>query len=281
METMGNIAAMKEFAKTVKKNGKRLGLVPTMGYLHEGHLSLMKQAKAECDIVAASVFVNPIQFGAGEDFEEYPRDLSHDIDIAGKAGVDVIFVPSAAEMYPQDFRSYVEVTDITQQMCGSSRPGHFRGVTTVVNKLFNIIQPDRAYFGQKDAQQVAVIKRMVKDLNMNVEIITCPIVRETDGLALSSRNIYLNDNERTAALVLSRSLRATQGQLQAGLRDAEKVRAYLHDAISREPLAEIDYIAVCDANTLKEVDTIEGTVLIAIAARFGKTRLIDNIVWEG
>jgi len=281
MEIIRNIAAMKEFVRKVKNNGATLGFVPTMGYLHEGHLSLMRQAKAACDVVVASIFVNPIQFGPGEDYETYPRDLSRDAAVAEGAGVDVIFAPSVQEMYPSDFRSYVEVIDITSRLCGVSRPGHFRGVTTVVNKLFNIVQPDQAFFGQKDAQQVVVIKQMVKDLNMNVKVMTGPIIRETDGLAMSSRNVYLTEEERKAALVLSRSLRDVRQRLLAGERDAGQLRAFLEAQIAAEPLADIDYISICEASTLQEVDMVSGSVLIALAVRFGKTRLIDNMVWEG
>ena len=281
MEIIRNIAAMKEFVRKIKSNGATLGFVPTMGYLHAGHLSLLKQAKAACDVAVVSIFVNPIQFGAGEDYETYPRDLSRDATVAEGAGVDAIFAPSVQEMYPPDFLSYVEVTDITSRLCGLSRPGHFRGVTTVVNKLFNIVQPDQAFFGQKDAQQVAVIKQMVKDLNMNVEVITGPIVREADGLAMSSRNVYLTEEERKAALVLSRSLRDVQHRLLAGEKDAGQLRAFLEARIAAEPLADIEYISICDAGTLQEVDIVSGAVLIALAVRFGKTRLIDNILWEG
>lgn len=281
MEIIRNIAATKEFVRKVKINGATLGFVPTMGYLHEGHLSLMRQAKAACDVVVASIFVNPIQFGLGEDYETYPRDLSRDAAVAEGAGVDAIFAPSVQEMYSPDFSSYVEVTDITSRLCGSSRPGHFRGVTTVVNKLFNIVQPDQAFFGQKDAQQVVVIKQMVKDLNMNVKVITGPIIREADGLAMSSRNVYLTEEERKAALVLSRSLRDVRQRLLAGERDAGQLRAFLVARIAAEPLADIDYISICEASTLQEVDMVIGSILIALAVRFGKTRLIDNMVWEG
>lgn len=280
MEIIRHIAAMKEFVRKVKNNGATVGFVPTMGYLHEGHLSLMRQAKTACDVVVASIFVNPIQFGAGEDYETYPRDLNRDAAVAEEAGVNVIFAPSVQEMYPADFISFVEVTDITSRLCGASRPGHFRGVTTIVNKLFNIVQPDQAFFGQKDAQQVAVIKQMVKDLNMNVNIVTGPIIREADGLAMSSRNIYLTAEERKAALVLSRSLREVRQRLLSGEQDAGRLRAFLQEKITAEPLADIDYISICEAGTLKEVDIINGSVLIALAVRFGKTRLIDNLVWE-
>jgi pantoate--beta-alanine ligase len=281
MEILRDIAAVKAYVRKAKKNNNSIGFVPTMGYLHEGHLTLMREAKASCDTVIVSIFVNPMQFGAGEDYEEYPRDLTRDAAMAGDVGVDAIFAPGVGEMYPQGSTSYVEVKDVTERLCGASRPGHFRGVTTVVNKLFNIIQPDKAFFGQKDAQQVAVIKRMAKDLNMNVHIVAVPIVREADGLAMSSRNIYLSDKERKAALVLSRSLREVKQRLEMGERDAESLRAYLYANISAEALAHIDYVSISESNTLKEVDHIAEPVLIALAVRFGKTRLIDNMIWEG
>lgn len=281
MEIMRDIAAAKAYINKTRKNNNSIGFVPTMGYLHEGHLSLMREAKAACDIVVVSIFVNPMQFGAGEDYEEYPRDLTRDADMAANAGVDAVFAPGVSEMYPRGFSSYVEVTDITARLCGASRPGHFRGVTTVVNKLFNIIQPDKAFFGQKDAQQVAVIKSMVRDLNMNVHIIAVPIVREADGLAMSSRNIYLSDKERKAALILFKSLQQVKQRLEAGERNAELLRSYLYKVISAESLANIDYVSISESETLKEVDHIAGPVLIALAVRFGKTRLIDNMIWEG
>lgn len=281
MKILRDIAAVKDFINKVRKNNNSIGLVPTMGFLHEGHLTLMRQAKAACDIVVASIFVNPMQFGKGEDYKEYPRDLARDAARADCVGVDAVFAPAVTEMYPQGFASYVEVANITEKLCGASRPGHFRGVTTVVNKLFNIVQPDKAYFGQKDAQQVAVLKCMVADLNMNVKIITVPIVREEDGLAMSSRNVYLSTAERKAALVLSRTLQEVKQQLQAGERDANRLRTYLSANISAEPLADIDYVSISESNTMEEVEHITGSVLIALAVRFGKTRLIDNMSWEG
>lgn len=281
MIILRDIAAIKDFISQVRKKNKTVGFVPTMGYLHEGHLTLMKKAKETCDIVVVSIFVNPMQFGQGEDYEEYPRDLTNDGTMAASAGVDAVFAPTVAEMYPQSFSSFVEVTGVTEGLCGASRPGHFRGVTTIVNKLFNIVQPDKAFFGQKDAQQVAAIKRMVADLNMNVQILTVPIAREVDGLAMSSRNVYLSAEERKAALILFRSLQAVKQQLQAGERGAGYLRAFIQTTILTEPLADIDYISISDLETLKEVENIAGPILIALAVRFGKTRLIDNMIWEG
>lgn len=282
MEIIRDIAAMKEFVDAAKKAGKRIGFVPTMGYLHEGHLTLMQEAKQACDVVVASIFVNPLQFGQGEDYEEYPRDLTRDAAMAESVGVDVVFAPAVKEMYPRGYASYVDVEGITNRLCGASRPGHFRGVTTVVSKLFHIVEPDLAFFGQKDAQQVAVLKRMVEDLNMNLTIIVVPIVREHDGLALSSRNVFLNAAERSAALILSQSLAAAKQRLEQGERDATHIRAIISEMISTEPLANIDYISVSDFSSLEEIEgQITGATLIALAVRFGKTRLIDNIIWEG
>lgn len=260
--------------------GKSIGLVPTMGYLHEGHISLVEASRKENDITVMSIFVNPTQFGVNEDFDKYPRDFGGDSAKAGEAGTDIIFAPAAAEMYPQGYGTYVDLTGITDRMCGKSRPGHFRGVATIVAKLFNIVEPDRAYFGQKDAQQVAVISKMVRELNMNIEIVACPIVREKDGLAMSSRNIYISSEERKAALVLSKSLFTAEKLVADGERDAERLRLFIEKEINSEKLAEIDYITVVDATTLEEVKTLEGNVLAAVAVKFGKTRLIDNIVLE-
>lgn len=284
MKIVQTVEALKALIRQAKREGKTVGFVPTMGYLHEGHLTLMRQAKAEQDVVVASIFVNPLQFGPTEDFAVYPRDLERDSLLAESAGVDLLFTPSVEEMYPSGHASMltsVEVSEITTGLCGASRPGHFRGVTTVVNKLFNIVEPDRAYFGQKDAQQVAVIKQMVKDLNMNVTVVAVPIVRETDGLALSSRNVFLSQTERQAALVLSRSLRLANEMLAGGCRQAGELRKAIAEMIEKEPLAHIDYIAITDAETLKEAEVITKPVLVALAVRIGKTRLIDNMVWEG
>ncbi len=275
MKVIKIISEMKSFRKALPEP---VGLVPTMGYLHEGHISLVRQAKKDNASVVVSVFVNPTQFCPGEDFETYPRDLEGDVELLEEEGVDAVFAPEADEMYPANFSSRVEVTGITQKLEGNCRPGHFRGVTTVVNKLFNIVRPDRAYFGQKDAQQAAVIKKMVADLNMNLEVITCPIVREMDGLALSSRNIYLDPRERQASTVLYRSLMLAQGLYAQGERDAEIIRKEIVRLIKTEELARIDYVSIADPATLDELDEITGKALVSMAVKFGKTRLIDNVM---
>lgn len=280
MEILTTIQDIREKVSWIKGQGKSIGFVPTMGYLHEGHLTLVKEAKKECDFVILSIFVNPLQFGIGEDFEEYPRDLSRDTELAKGVGVDLIFAPSVKEMYPKGFQSYVDVKKVTEGLCGASRPGHFIGVTTVVNKLLNLTQADKAYFGQKDAQQVAVISTMVRDLNMNVEIIAVPIVREGDGLALSSRNVYLSPTERRAALVLNRSLQRASDAVSGGQREGKQIIEIVNKLIQEEPLAVIDYIELVSYPSLEPLDLIEGQVLLALAVRFGKTRLIDNIIME-
>jgi len=249
-----------------------------MGYFHEGHLTLMREARKETDLVVVSLFVNPTQFGPNEDFKSYPRDLDRDAAMAENVGVDMIFNPSVEEMYPQGYSTYVEVEGITGGLCGASRPGHFRGVTTVVTKLFNIVQPDRAYFGMKDYQQLKVIERMVRDLNMPLEIVSVPTVREPDGLAMSSRNTYLSPQERQAALVLRKALDYAQELVGSGLRDGGDLCARVQEFIGREPLASIDYVAVVDPDSLQPVDRIGDRVLVALAVRIGKTRLIDNAV---
>ena len=274
------IKELKNIIRTNKKQGHSIGFVPTMGFLHEGHLSLIRAAKKENDLVVVSIFVNPTQFGVGEDFEAYPRDLDNDAKLSEAAGADVIFNPSISEMYPEKYQTYVEVLEITNKLCGLSRPTHFKGVTTVVNKLFNIVEPDRAYFGQKDAQQVAVIQKMVRDLNMNVDIIPCPIVREADGLAMSSRNTYLNPEQRNAALVLSKSLFTAKDMINKGSRDAVEIKEAIINMINSEPLAAIDYVEIVDALTLNDITTIKDSILIALAVKIGRTRLIDNILVE-
>jgi len=284
MKIVTTIAELKKWVHEAKRAGKTVGLVPTMGYLHEGHLTLMRDAKVEHDLVVTTIFVNPLQFGPQEDFAAYPRDLDRDAKLAESAGVDILFVPSVEEMYPGgdgQVLTYVDVKLVSDTLCGASRPGHFRGVATVVAKLFNIAEADVAYFGQKDAQQVVVIRRMVEDLNMNIRIVTVATVRETDGLAMSSRNKYLNPDERKAALVLSRSLQLAKNQIFAGERDAVKIKASMVKLIEGEPLAKIDYVSIVDAELLAETIEIKGASLIALAVKFGKTRLIDNILWEG
>ncbi|WP_427339374.1 pantoate--beta-alanine ligase [Caloranaerobacter sp. DY30410] len=280
MNIIKSIEEMKNIISDEKAKGKSIGFVPTMGYLHDGHLSLMKRARKENDVVVVSIFVNPKQFGQGEDYEVYPRDIERDSKLAESVGVDYIFAPEVEEMYPEGYNTYVEVLGVTDKLCGASRPGHFRGVTTVVMKLFNIVTPDRAYFGQKDAQQVYVIKQMVRDLNMDVNIISCPIVREHDGLAMSSRNTYLSEEERRQALVLSKSLFWAKDMINKGERDAKTLIEGIKSMINEMPLADIDYVEIIDYDTFREVDKLKGNILIALAVRIGKTRLIDNILVE-
>lgn len=255
-----------------------VGFVPTMGYLHDGHLQLVRNAKKGNSVAVASIFVNPTQFAPNEDFNAYPRDLERDCQMLESVGADIVFVPADTEMYPQGYNTWVIVQGITQYLEGRSRPTHFQGVTTVCNKLFNIVQPDRAYFGQKDAQQALVIQKMVRELNMNLEIIVCPTVRESDGLAMSSRNIYLTPQERPAANVLYRSLMLAQDMYHQGEREAGKIKAAMAELVSKAPGANIDYISIADIETLADVEEISGKVLVSIAARIGKPRLIDNII---
>jgi pantoate--beta-alanine ligase len=277
MKVIEKIDEMRELRRRLTKP---VGFVPTMGYLHEGHLALFRQARAENPVVVVSIFVNPTQFGPQEDFEKYPRDHVLDLAILEKEKTDIVFMPSVAEMYPPQFNSWVEVGKITERLEGASRPGHFRGVTTVVAKLFNIVEPTRAYFGQKDAQQLLVIKKMVADLNMNLEIVTVPTVREPDGLAMSSRNTYLNPQERQAALVLCQALSLAQELWSQGEKDAGRIRQQMLALIKKQPLADIDYVSIADTETLDELDTVSPPALVSMAVRIGKTRLIDNIVLE-
>ena len=255
-----------------------LGLVPTMGYLHAGHMALVEQAKAENQAVAVSIFVNPTQFGPAEDFARYPRDLPRDLAMLEAAGVDLVFVPPVAEIYPEGYGTYVEVEGITRLLEGAARPGHFRGVATVVCKLLNIMDAERAYFGQKDAQQTVVVQQMVRDLNLRTQIVVVPTVREADGLALSSRNAYLSPEERAAAPVLYRSLEAASAAWESGERSGAALRARMNDVLAREPLARVDYVSVADPRTLQELDDVGDAALVSIAVRLGRTRLIDNIV---
>lgn len=277
MKIVSTVEEVRAQVKEWKKEGYTIGFVPTMGYLHEGHASLM-DAAGENEKVVVSIFVNPIQFGPNEDLESYPRDLEHDAKVCEEHGVDLIFHPTPEEMYGEHFYTYVDMDVLTKELCGLSRPVHFRGVCTVVNKLFNIVTPDHAYFGEKDAQQLAIIKRMVKDLNMPLEIHGCPIIREEDGLAKSSRNTYLSEEERKAALVLSRSIFLGKEMVEKGERDAKKVVAAMTAEIEKEPLAKIDYVKVVDLETMQQVETIEHDILTAIAVYIGKTRLIDNFM---
>lgn len=273
---------LNEYAKTQKSLGKTIGLVPTMGYLHDGHKSLIKKSHEQNDITIVSIFVNPTQFGVGEDLDTYPRDLEHDKIVAANGGADVIFHPEASDMYPSGYSTYVSVdSDMTKVLCGASRPIHFRGVTTVVSKLFNISMADRAYFGQKDAQQLAVIMQMVKDLNMNITIVPCPIVRENDGLAMSSRNTYLSKKEREEALVLSRGLRLAEDEFIKGERNSGALKNIIKDVIKKSEIAKIEYIESYTFPSLIEcTDDITEPTLIALAVHFGTTRLIDNMILE-
>ena len=277
MKVITSVAGMKSLARQWKKEGKKVGFVPTMGYLHEGHLSLVRESKKRADVTVVSIFVNPAQFGPNEDFKKYPRDLEKDSAYLEQAGVDGLFYPDAAEIYPPGYRTYVEVHGLQDRLCGKSRPGHFRGVVTIILKLFDIVGPDLAFFGAKDAQQVLVIEKMAADLDLGTEVVTCPIVRDPDGLALSSRNAYLSSEERKAALVLSRSLRWAERAISAGERDAAKVIAGIRSLIEAEPLARVDYVEAVDPVDLDPVAEVRGDVLIALAAFVGSTRLIDNL----
>lgn len=276
MKILGSIKETRELVKEWKAQGLSVALVPTMGYLHEGHKSLMERARKENDKVVVSIFVNPMQFGPNEDLEAYPRDLDRDSKICEAAGVDLIFHPEVEEMYGPDFHGYVDMTVLPEKLCGASRPVHFRGVQTVVSKLFHIIPAQRAYFGQKDAQQLAIIRRMVIDLDFDIEIIGCPIIREDDGLAKSSRNTYLSEDERKQAVILNESLNEAMKVIEAGEKDADKVKQVITDKLNSCPLAKIDYVEVVSFDNIQPIEKVEGAVLIAIAVYIGTTRLIDN-----
>jgi len=278
MRLISDIRDMQTFSKQRRNEGKTLGFVPTMGALHAGHVALIEAAAGENDIVIASVFVNPTQFGPDEDYESYPRDLTRDQELAAGAGTDVLFVPDVESMYPDGYATYVTVEGITERLCGARRPGHFRGVTTVVTKLLNITKPHRAYFGQKDYQQLRVIRRMVEDMNMDVVIEMVSTRREQDGLAISSRNAYLNEEERRSAPVLYRALSAARRAIECGETDADKLRDLMKSTIASDPLARIDYLSVSDPDTLEELDSVQGKALLAGAIWIGKARLIDNIL---
>lgn len=278
MRQIETVAEMKTACRAVTRGGQTLGFVPTMGALHEGHLSLVRASKANCDITAVSVFVNPLQFGPTEDLAQYPRTLESDSRLLRELGVDLLFVPSVAEMYPPGAQTRVEVTEISNRLDGASRPGHFQGVSTVVCKLFEIVRPDRAYFGQKDAAQCALLRKMARDLDMDVQIVVCPIVREPDGLAMSSRNVYLNPDQRKRALVLSRSLREVRSAAEAGERDAQKLLTIGTATIASEPAAKLDYFVIVDPDTLDPLEQVSPGMLVAVAAWVGTTRLIDNML---
>ena len=278
MQTIDDPSAVQRLCESLRSAGKTIGFVPTMGFLHEGHLSLMRRARAENAVLTVSIFVNPTQFGQGEDLDSYPRDLQGDLTRVEGVGGDLVFAPSADSIYPRGFCTFVEIAELTEGLCGASRPGHFRGVATVVTKLFNLIKPHRAYFGQKDYQQSVVIRRLVADLNFDLNVVVLPTVREPDGLAMSSRNARLTPEQRKAALVLYQSLRHSEDLVRTGETNAKAIRDEMRAMIEAEPLARIDYVALCDPETLQAVDRIEGSTLAALAVRFGSTRLIDNIL---
>ncbi|HLO29483.1 MAG TPA: pantoate--beta-alanine ligase [Anaerolineales bacterium] len=275
---MLTVITLSDLHSTRRSFSGTVGLVPTMGYLHEGHLSLVKRARQECDRVVVSIFVNPTQFGPKEDLSKYPRDLDRDLSLLEPAGADLVWMPTAEIMYPPRYQTWVEVETITLPLEGAMRPGHFRGVTTVVAKLFNGVQPHKAYFGQKDAQQAAVIRQMTRDLNFPIEIVVCPIVREPDGLAMSSRNVYLDAEQRKAATILYRALSAAKEAYERGERNAEILRQIMRDKLASEPLAQMQYVSCADYDTLQELETVTGKTLLSMAVFLGKTRLIDNFV---
>lgn len=281
MQIVKTIDEVRSIVKSWKKEGLTVGLVPTMGFLHEGHKSLIDRAVDENDRVVVSDFVNPTQFGPNEDLESYPRDLDRDAALCEEAGASLIFNPEPCEMYADNACTFVDMNGLTGELCGKTRPIHFRGVCTVVSKLFNIVTPDKAYFGQKDAQQLAVIKRMVRDLNFDIEIVGCPIIREADGLAKSSRNTYLNEEERKAALVLSKAVKLGEEMANSGEKNAEKILTAMKAVIEAEPLAKIDYVKAVDAVSIEPVTEMNSPVLVAMAVYIGKTRLIDNFIFEG
>lgn len=278
MDIIKSIGDLRKAVRNARSAGRTIGVVPTMGYLHEGHLSLMRRARQENDLVVATVFVNPTQFGPNEDFEAYPRNAQRDLDLMQAEDVDIAFIPEADDLYPDGYATYVEVQGpMTQTLCGASRPGHFRGVTTIVAKLFHLTAPHRAYFGQKDAQQVAVIRQMARDLDFDLEVIACPTVREPDGLAMSSRNSYLSDSQRADAAVISRALFEARDMIVAGETQAGKVIDHIRARIEAVEQADIDYLSVVDFHTLNDLEVLSGSVLIAMAVKFGNTRLIDNL----
>ena len=278
MKIVKDIYKMKTYAKIMKKDNKLIGFVPTMGYLHEGHLNLIRTARKQSDIVIVSIFVNKLQFGPKEDFDAYPRDPEGDENLAKSCGADVIFYPDEKDMYPKGFSTYVDVENLTNNLCGKSRPGHFKGVTTVVAKLFEIVKPDIAYFGQKDAQQAFIVKRMIEDLNMDITLKIMPIVREEDGLAMSSRNVYLKSSERKEATQIYKSLEEARELVNSGENDSKEVAKKVRNVLQKTPSLKIDYISLVDVNSLQDVSKINNETLLAVAAFAGKTRLIDNII---
>ncbi len=278
MEVISKTNRLKAVIRKTRCARQKISFVPTMGALHEGHMSLVRQARALGDVVVVSIFVNPTQFGPREDFDKYPRNLSHDVEMLSHLGVDYVFAPSAEEIYPNGFQFYVEVNDLSDKLCGASRPGHFRGVATVVAKLLAVVEPDYALFGQKDAQQLMIIRRLVQDLNFGVTIKGCPIIRESDGLALSSRNPYLSAAERAAATALYRGLTRAAARVIDGERQVAAIRRVIEDTLAEQPLARVDYIAIVNTRDLETTDTLSGEILIALAVYIGQTRLIDNLM---
>lgn len=280
MKIIYRVKEMQTLSNNLRKEGKKIAFVPTLGYFHKGHLSLMKRGKKLANVLIISIFVNPIQFGAGEDFRNYPRDLKRDLSLAETVGVDMVFVPKIEDIYPSNYQTYVEVAQVTQPLCGISRPGHFRGVTTIVAKLFNIVKPDIALFGLKDYQQYTVIRRMVKDLNYDIDIIGCPTVREPDGLAMSSRNTYLTVEQRKPALCLFESLKLAEKLVKNGQRDVKAIVEKIVSYIESRPYTQIDYVKICDPETLKDLDYLNHKALLALAVKVGEARLIDNAILE-
>ncbi len=278
MRSIRKLSEMKGYVRSARAEGKSVALVPTMGYFHEGHLSLIRAARSENDIVVVSLFVNPTQFGPDEDFDRYPRDLNRDVELALAEGVHVLVLPEKEEMYPQGEATRISVAGLSEKLCGASRPGHFQGVATVVAKLFNIVRPHRAYFGAKDYQQTVIIRKMAADLHFDLDIVILPTVREEDGLAMSSRNAYLDADERKAAACLKKALDQAVQRINGGERNADRIRGGIRERIGREPLARIDYVSVSGSTTLSDVSVIEGEILIALAVFVGATRLIDNVV---
>ncbi|MFQ5455008.1 MAG: pantoate--beta-alanine ligase [Nitrospirota bacterium] len=278
MKVIYNIREMQRVSEGHRNSQMVIGFVPTMGFFHKGHISLIKEAKRISDISAASIFVNPVQFGKGEDYKVYPVDIDGDIKKAEEIGIDYLFIPSASDIYPGGYKTFIDVKKITESLCGKSRTGHFRGVATIVVKLFNIIKPHKVLLGQKDFQQALVIRELVKDLNMDIDVIVMPTIRERDGLAMSSRNSYLNKRERESATLLYRSLKLAERMIKDGEKSPERILSEMKNIIQREDIADIDYISICDPETLQEIDRIEGKILIALAVFIGKTRLIDNIM---
>jgi pantoate--beta-alanine ligase len=277
IKVIKSVKAMKDLSSGLRRKGRSIGFVPTMGYLHDGHLSLVKEARKQNDVVVVSIFVNPTQFGPREDLKKYPRNIKRDIALLSRSGVDLVFCPDAPDIYPEGYNTYIEVKDLSDKLCGASRPGHFKGVATVVAKLFNIVQPDAAYFGEKDHQQQVIIRRMAADLNMDVDIVSMPTVREKNGLAMSSRNSYLSKDGISRALVINRALKFAKTLAGSGVKSAARIKAAMSQLMKTSKL-KIDYISICDPQTLEEKKSVRGKTLIAVAAYIGKTRLIDNIV---